>query len=273
MRFGLFGKEIEIILYDVDKSIENNLIFEIEEYALKLQKIFNFYDPNSELSTLNKKREMKVSKELLGLITRAKYYHNLSKDFDISLGKKIEKQKIGKNIEINCSYNDIHISNTKIKLTNPDILIDLGSIAKGYIADKIIEFIQELGIEGAFINARGDLKIFGEHSEIINIKHPRNKGHLRHEIILKNNAIATSGDYKQYIDSYNNCHIIGKKSFCSVTIVANSLEIADGLATAIFLMNIEDAKNHIKKENISAILIDNELNEYIFNMDELLLNK
>ena len=67
----LFGREIEIVIYGVNEKKSAKIFEEVYKEALRLEKIFNFYDNNSELSKLNKKRKMNISQELAEVLTKS----------------------------------------------------------------------------------------------------------------------------------------------------------------------------------------------------------
>jgi len=263
----LLGKEIGITLFDVDEGMAQLFFDDIYEEGLRLQKIFNFFDKKSELSLLNSKRKMKVSKEMQSVLTKAVSYSKMMPEYDVTLGKKIIARKKGAGMpNVSCTYKDIKIEGETVSLSHPDILLDLGSIAKGYIADKLSEFMQHLGIENGFIDARGDIIIFGSEKIEINIQHPRIKEKVIHPFTLQNMSVATSGDYSQFFGSYDKSHIIGDNDFISVTVIGKTLADADALATCVFLAKKDEIGSLMEKSKDFAVFaIDKGLNEYFFN--------
>jgi thiamine biosynthesis lipoprotein len=265
-RKPLFGKEIEVVVYNVDKNVKK-VLNEMYSEALRLQKIFNFFDEESELSILNKKRKLKVSPELLYVLKNALKFSNFTKGkYDISFGKNILLRKQGKEIEnLNCSYKDIITNGNEVILKNENVLIDLGSIAKGYITDKLAEFLILNGVKEFLIDSRGDIIFSGNNFHIIGVKHPRKNENFL-EIKLQNQAVATSGDYLQFDKTYEKSHILNSKEIISVTVISQSLEEADVLATALFVSEEKERNRLIKKnKNAKILLIDNELNYKMFN--------
>ena len=259
--------EVEIDLYEVEEDFARIYLNELYAYGLKLQKIFNFFDQNSELSKLNKRREMEVSEDLSYLIKKAlRYCEMTGGKYDISLGKQIIQRKEDKETEkVECSYKNILVEGKKVTLNHPDVIIDLGSIAKGYIADKMIEHIKRLGIKDAYIDARGDMRIFGEKEEIVTVQHPRDATKTMFRIKFKDGAIATSGDYKQNYGGYEKSHIVGNSQFASVTVFADNLTEADASATCIFLLSMEDTEKFAKENKIKALCIGKDLKTHFFN--------
>ncbi len=254
----LFGDFVEITLYDIEELIATDIAEAAYREALRLQKIFNFYDKTSEISLLNKKRKLTVSKELLEVIKKAKEFADLTDgEYDISLGRLFRQRKSGnKEQKISCSYKDIEINNNEIRLLHKDVELDLGSIAKGYIVDKIVENLKSQGVLSGLVNGRGDIIVFGDHTENIGIQHPRNNTIIKN-ITLKDSAVATSGDYNQYKKSYESPHIINKKDIISTTVIAPSLILADVFATVIFVSKKEKFEKLLKKNKyIKALTID-----------------
>lgn len=268
----MFGKEVILTAEGSSEQITKDLLLEAYEHGLKLEKIFNFYDKNSELSLLNKKRSLGVSDDLLFVLKKAIELSKLTSGlYDPSLGKQFLERKSGKDISsLNCSYKDISIQGNKVSLNHPDVLLDLGSIAKGYIGDKIAEFLISQGLNSFIVDARGDLFIQGSH--IINIQHPRDKEKFIGSIKSENSGIATSGDYNQFSKSYKNSHILNQKDLCSITIVAPTLAEADGFATALFVIDKKSRESLIKSNpQIKVMTIDNNLNSKYYNgFNELL---
>lgn len=264
----LLGGSIKIVIYDVPEDVSSLLFQEIYKEGLRLQKIFSFYDKNSELSRLNRDRKMKVSEHLLNVISAAlKFCKKTKGEYDISIGKQILERKNGKEIsKINCSYKNIKIKNNEVSLNHPDVIIDLGSIAKGYIVDRLADFMRKQGIASAFIDARGDLLAFGNYEETIAVRHPREKEKIIHPIKIKNAAIATSGDYMQFYGGYEKSHILNQKELISTTVIANTLAEADVFASAVFLLEKKKREELIKSFQVYKVFaIDKNLKENLYN--------
>jgi FAD:protein FMN transferase len=272
----LFGTYADFRLYDVDEIFAKDILERVYNEGLRLQKIFNYYDTNSELSKLNNKRNIKASEELIEVIKKALEMCELTEgEYDISMGMSIDKRKTGqKDIKMPSNYKAIIISGKNIVLGSPDIKIDLGSIAKGYIVDKMIKFLKEEGILSGLIDARGDIRIFGDTSHIFGIQHPRDKEQIIEKISLKNASVATSGDYNQYYGSYDKSHILNSKDLISVTVVADSLMEADLFATAFFVCR-EELKQRLIKifPHLRVLTYNKELKSEYYNNFEALMTK
>jgi thiamine biosynthesis lipoprotein len=273
----LFGKSMLIELYSdeyMDEFVTADIVDGAYAEALRLQKIFNIYDASSELSVLNRKRKLSVSRELHKVLMDAlKLCKQTDGMYDISLGKNMLQRKAGKELsKISCSYMGIMVDGSDIKLMHPDILIDLGSIAKGYITDRIVEYLQYHGIMNGMIDSRGDIRFFGESVRDVGIQHPRIKSDIIKTIRLKDESVATSGDYNQYSKTFKKSHILNSKDVISATVVAKRLELADGLATALFVCD-SDARKQLLKEypDVMALTIDKDFNIEMYNGFEKIL--
>lgn len=271
----LFGKIIKIIAYG-DENLVGKIVEEGYEEGLRLQKIFNFFDSESGLSMLNKRRKLRVSSELLEVLINALNVAKESKGkYDITLGKAILARKKGDGeINVECSYKDVKIDGYLVELLNEDVMIDLGSIAKGYITDKMGEFMEALGLKEFLIDSRGDILVGGDYEHIIEIQHPRDKQGIIKKIKIRNEGVATSGDYNQFYGNYKKTHILNAKDIISLTVVAQTLEEADALATALFVSDEKEFNKIIKKnKHIKVLKMDNDMKVSMYNGFEEIVNE
>ena len=146
-------------------------------------------------------------------------------------------------------------------------MIDLGSIAKGYIGDKILDIMENHGLKKGLVNMREDMVIFGEITLDVHIQHPRDKEKVIHSFKIKNSAVATSGDYAQYSKSFDESHILGKKDIISSTVVADNLMEADACATVLMLLDSKERKEFLRKfKHLKTVLITSSLSKEINNL-------
>jgi len=253
----LFGGRFEIILYDLDLKLKEKLEEEVYSLGLRLQNIFNFYDKTSELSILNSKDKLKVSDEFLNLLKKSLEVCELTNGvYDVSFGENIKLRKSGEKIKkLNYSYKDIKILGNLVSLPI-EMKLDFGSCAKGYIVDLMVKFLKDNGASEGFIDADGDMIVFGEKEYIIGITNPRNKSKNLCNIKLKNSSVATSGDYNQFYGEHDNSHIINQKDVVSVTVEAESLFLADIYSTALFVLDKREREELIKKKKLKCIIVD-----------------
>jgi thiamine biosynthesis lipoprotein len=160
-------------------------------------------------------------------------------------------------------YQHLHLSakDRTGTLTNPDMVLDLGGIAKGYAADRMLKTLRKRGLNRCLIDAGGDLVIGeapreakGWKVEIGGHKHP-----ALPTLRLSNVAVATSGDLEQFVtlNGKRFSHLIdpgtglGLTTQCQVTVIAPSGMEADSLASAFLVMGSSKTKEYL--ENKTAI--------------------
>ncbi len=269
----LFGGEIDFVIYDAPQDVVEGVVEEVYAEALRLQEIFNMYSPDSEVSSLNASRRAAVSDALLDVLGEALAFSRLTDgSYDVTLGKSILSRKKGEIMVPDCSYKDVLIEGDEVALTHPDVLLDLGSIAKGYIVDRLAECLQEDGVAEFLIDARGDIRVAGERAHVLGLQDPRGETSVC-SIRLQDEAVATSGDYKQYARDFSTSHIVNQKDTISVTVVAPTLEEADAYATALFTCTAREQRRLLDANKGIRALIIKEGGSLMFNGFETLLHE
>lgn len=135
------------------------------------------------------------------------------------------------------------------------VTLDLASLAKGYAVDQISRLLQTSGIESFLVEIGGEVFAAGYRKDgkpwRVGINQPSTSASTTdvYQVVpLHNRAMATSGDYRNYFedDGQRFSHIIDPRTgyptnnrVVSVSIVADSCMFADGLATAIMVMGLE----------------------------------
>ena len=229
--FIALGTYLEVISSDPDTA---GLVY---QEAKRLEKIFNIYDPDSELSRLNNTHNtsVKVSRELLQALLKAQEVFDVTGGvFDVSCGNLFEHWKrairggdnrsIPVNLELAaCGMDSIVIDShsSSVTIVKEGVKIDMAGIAKGFIVDQCIELLKTKGINNALINAGGDLYCLGENNYKqwrIGLRLPGPLTAIGRIYELNNQAMATSGDYEQFfeLDGRRYSHIIDPKSAAPV---------------------------------------------------------
>jgi thiamine biosynthesis lipoprotein len=142
--------------------------------------------------------------------------------------------------------------------------LNFGAIAKGYAVDKAVDVLQKSGIQSALVNAGGEIKTIGN-DWVVGVQHPREPNEIIRRIKLNGMSAATSGDYENYFekDGARFHHILDPmtgypaRGIQSVTVLNINNAIADGLATAVFVMGKEKGLELIEKlRDTEAMIID-----------------
>jgi len=281
------GSPFNIVLFCNDSVQAGNLAKQCFSLVDSFVFIFSDYLDSSELSRLSATagvgaRPVAVSPALFDILVLSKNAFEKSDGaFDITLGpltkfwRKARKTKEFPTDEAVQSkrkltgFNKIIIDtvNKKIALPQAGMQLDLGGIAQGYIAQKIIDFLSNQHINHALVNVSGDIVVSdappGVKGWTVGINVPETKEELLSKNLLMHNmAVTTSGDAYQFIEHSGKrySHIIyprtgyGVTSQRNVTAIAKDGTTADWLATACSILSIKKAKK-LAAQMDAAVLI------------------
>ncbi len=165
--------------------------------------------------------------------------------------------------------NKLSIKNNLLTKKKADISVDLSTIAKGYGVDVIAQYIESKNIENYLVEIGGEMRLSGfKHNGTlwhVAIEKPMTEQRSVYEIIVpKNNAVATSGDYRNYyeVNGQHFSHIIDPHSgkpidhrLVSVTVIHPSSMTADGLSTALMVMGFDEGMKFAQQHDIAALFI------------------
>lgn len=164
-------------------------------------------------------------------------------------------------------YRRIRVEGTQVQLDGAQTQVDLGGIAKGYIADRLRDYLLEQGVESALINLGGNVLAVGQKDKTpwkIGIRDPLGDG-LAAVITLKEGSVVTSGAYERgfTLDGVRYHHILDPETgwpvnngLASVTIVSAQSVDGDALSTACFVLGLEKGKALVESlDGIEALFI------------------
>jgi thiamine biosynthesis lipoprotein len=241
---------------------------------------------------------VKVSHELFALIRRSLKISRLTQGaFDISFASMDQIWKFDGSMTAlpapeqvaasvaKVGYQNIVLNekDTTVFLKLPAMKIGFGAIGKGYAANQAKAVMTNLGIENGLVDAGGDLLCWGQQENgqpwQIGIADPAEKTNIFSWLQAGNMAVVTSGDYEKFamIAGQRYTHIIDPRTgypvrgIQSVTIVCPDAELADGLATAVFVMGEKEGLHLINQLKGIECLIVSDKNELIAS-DSLALN-
>lgn len=173
-------------------------------------------------------------------------------------------------------YRSVLVDGTSVTLTDPDARLDLGFIAKGYIADKLKEHLLSEGVTSALINLGGNILAVGAKPDnstfTIGIQKPfADTGTPITTVSVKDASVISSGIYERYFE-YNGTlyhHILDTQTgypvnndLLGVSILSESSTDGDALSTICLALGYEKALDLIHSlDDVEAIFItsDNEV--------------
>jgi thiamine biosynthesis lipoprotein len=292
----LMGSRFDISVVAKDSVEANNYIDIAINEITRIEKLISDWDPNSQTSEITRNagiKPVKVDAELFQLIERSIAISKLTDGaFDVSYASMDKIWKFDGSMKVMPSEEEIKASVSKIGYQNiildkekqtvflklTGMKIGFGGIGKGYAADKAKDLLISKGAIAGIVNASGDMNTWGKQPNgedwKVAITNPLNKNTAFALLPITNGAVVTSGNYEKYV-VFNNkrySHIIDPRTgypsvgIISATVFASKAELADALATSIFVMGTEVGLNLINQlPNIECIIIDDKGEIYTSN--------
>ncbi|WP_130733761.1 FAD:protein FMN transferase [Flavobacterium sp. J27] len=284
---SLLGSPFEITVV-ADDTIKGEQFCNIAiEEVKRVEHLISDWIPTSQISNVNQNagiKPVKVDDEVFDLVERAIKISKLTNGafdisyasmdkiwkFDGSMKKMPTEAEIKKSVE-RVGYQKIILNAEEktIFLKEKGMKLGLGGIGQGYIADKIKIVLQSKGCQSGIVNVSGDINTWGYQIDgnpwTVAIVNPLNKEKVFASFPLVDSAIETSGNYEKYV-TFNGkrySHIIDPRTgypatgIISVSVFAKQTEIADAIATGIFVLGVDIGLDLINQINgVECIIID-----------------
>jgi thiamine biosynthesis lipoprotein len=279
------GSPFNLVIYADTKQIADSAAQESFKLVDSINRVCSDYDSSAELYKLQFAavgKPIKVSSMLMELLcTSSQAYKDADGSFDITVGPLSRLWRSARKSQIfptatainearkSIGFNKVQLDSSAQTITflQPNMQLDMGAIAKGYAADKVLALLKSFGITNALVDAGGDMVAFGMPPQkkgwTIGINVPGQQEKLLElKLILSNKAVATSGDAFQYMlhEGKKYAHIIDARTGYgvtfqrNVTVVAPTATTADWLATACSILTLDQVKILAKKYK-SEVLI------------------
>lgn len=168
------------------------------------------------------------------------------------------------------NYKNIQISGTSVTITDTDTRLDLGFIAKGYIADRLKDLLLDRGVSSAMINLGGNVLAVGNKPDgsyfSVGIQKPFSaSGDTIAALELRDRSMVASGNYERYFEYEGQIyhHILDAKTgwpvqnnLLSVTILSDSSMTGDALSTTCYVLGLEEGMALIESlDGVEAVFI------------------
>lgn len=284
----LMGNQFEFTLIAQNEIIAEGL-FEIATAEIRrIEALLTTFSEKSVTFNINQNAGIKpiaVDEEVFQLIKRSQFiskitqgafdlsYGSIDKrfwNFDLNMTSLPDAETARKSVAL-INYENIILdeNNQTVFLKSKGMRIGFGGIGKGYAAEMAKKKLLENKVLNGIVNASGDLSAWGyqENGEpwTIGVADPNQKKSIFSTFKITDKAVATSGNYEKFVTISNKrySHTIDPKTgfpisgIKSVTIIADSAEIADALATPVTVMGIDFGMDFINQlKTISCIIID-----------------
>ena len=242
----LLGTFVEISTEDGELSL--HAIVMAFAAIEQVQSLMGFHDPESDLSRINAKSHLepiRIHSWTAGVLAIAKEIYIESQGiFNCGVGHRlVEAGLLPRDVNLNDhsfgGIEDLRFIEPNLVQSKLPLCIDLGGIAKGYAVDKAVEALQAAGVPSGSVNAGGDMRVFGDETQDIQVRNPSKPLELIQIGSMKAGAIATSSlyfskrdaDTKSYIvNPLNQEHIEFSDSY---SVIANECVYADALTKVV----------------------------------------
>ncbi|HIB54705.1 MAG TPA: 4-hydroxybenzoate polyprenyltransferase [Nitrospirales bacterium] len=284
------GTSYAVTLHPLPEGIERDALqTEIDRILVRINNRMSTYQEHSELSRFNQNQTIEwvdVSAELFTVVDAAVHASRMTHGaFDATVGWLVNLWGFGPSIPTTIvpsdtaisevmratGYEHLHLNPSPPALRKdvPELYVDLSGIAKGYAVDHIAEYLDSVGIENYLVEIGGELRANGKRQngmtwEVV-IERPTPLVREKHRAIkLRNRAIATSGNYRNYIerDGKRFSHILNPNTgkpithnLASVTVIRSSSMEADALATGLMVLGPDAGYDVAVKEDVAALFL------------------
>ena len=270
-------------------ALAQSIYDRLEQYH-KLYDIYNDYAEINNIKTINDnagKAPVKVDSRIIELLSFSKEMYEKSDGvFNIAFGSVLvlwhdareagtedpENAELPSNEELeeaakHCDINDIIIDKeaSTVFLSDPDMRLDVGAVAKGYATEQVAKWLEDEGVTSLLVSVGGNVRAIGgkynssgkfDQPWSIGIQNPDQSAENTElfSVDVTGKSVVTSGIYERYftVDGKQYHHIIDTKTlmpseyYSSMTVVCSDSGLADALTTALFNIPIEKAKEKVK---------------------------
>ncbi len=281
-----FDTVVQIQVWGADRAV----LDECENICGHYEQLLSPTIETSEVSRINRAQgaSVTVSDETAELIRLGIEYGELSEGkFDITVASATDLWNFRDNEEkelpgpdelaeavSHIDYHCIQIDGTTVTLTDPKAKIDLGGIAKGYIADKLKEYLKDQGVEHALINLGGNMLALGGRADgsdfQIGLQEPfAADGTVLTSLSVSDRSVVSSGNYERYFekDGVIYHHILDpdtgypiQNDLYQVTVISDSSVQGDALSTTCYALGLEEGMKLIQDmDNVDAVFVTSDL--------------
>lgn len=275
------GTIVSVTLYESD----DDKIDDIFRYIYSLDSMISRYNEKSYIAMINSNAGISpvtVPDEVYGLV---KVSLEMAKETDGLFNPAIgplsslwgfgtEDARVPSSDEIESvlpllDWRKIKLSDddNSVFLENEGMAIDLGAVGKGWAADMIDSYLDELCVEHALVNLGGNVLLHGGKADgsawRVGIRDPENLSSSYASVAIEDGTVITSGGYQRYIEKDGEVyhHILNPETgypfqtdILSATVIGDSGTLSDMLSTVIFASGSDKAEEIADKHDVSIIL-------------------
>lgn len=274
-----------VVRIEVWGNANRDLMEECKEICRKYEQLFDRRNEKSDIWKINHSqgKQVEVSEETARLIKKTLEYSARSKGaFDITIAPLSDLWDVKNNpgtiplqeeidkAKTHIDYQKIQVEGNFITLQDPEMAIDLGAVAKGYIADQLKEFLEQNGVKHGVIDLGGNVltigdKINGEPFHIGLQKPFANRGEILTSVKVTDQSVVSSGIYERFFEKNHKIyhHIMNPETgypyendLLQVTIISDTSLEGDAFSTMCYALGLEQGKKLVEEqENMRALFV------------------
>lgn len=277
-----FDTVVSVKVWGADRDVLDHC----EDLLAHYEQLFSRTIDGSDVSRINDSagQPVTVSNDTAELIQKGLEYGELSGGyFDITIASASElwdftdnKEKTLPNRDelaeavTHIDYHNVKVSGNTVTLSDPDTKIDLGGIAKGYIADRLKEYLESKGVEHALINLGGNMLAVGSKLDgspfRIGLQKPFEPDGTAIAVLdVDDQSVVTSGNYERYFEKDGTIyhHILDpdtgypiQNNLYQVSIISDSSVDGDALSTTCYALGLEKGMELIQSlDGVEAVFV------------------
>ncbi len=263
--------------YHITYNSDTNLSEGIAQSLKNVDQSLSTFNDSSTISAINSNRSDILDSLMLRIVNKAQEVTNATGGaFDITVAPLVNAWGFGfKNAEnVDSSMIDsimpfvgmdkISVEGSKLRKSDPRVMLDCNAIAKGFGVDQVGEYLSSQGVENYMVEIGGEVRVKGTNPKggqwRIGINEPVDDslsvgGEIQNVIHVTDIAMATSGNYRNFYIKNNKkyAHTIDPKTgfpvqhnILSSTVIASDCMTADAFATAFMVCGLDKAKEILK---------------------------
>lgn len=259
-----FGTTIQIALVHADEKVARAAIGDALAAAQRIDRLMSIYQPGSQVYQLNRDGVLhRPDPQLLAVLAQARQLSQLTDGaFDITVQPlwRAWSEAVARGVlpapaqrrqaRARVDWRQVAFDEGQVRLA-PGMAITLNGLAQGYAADMALAAVQAHGIGHALLDtgefvARGRKR--AHQPWTLGVRDPRDSQALAATLFINGCGVATSGDYEAiFTPDYRHHHIFdpaagdSPQELASVTVMAPTGMLADGLSTACMVLGREKA--------------------------------
>ncbi|HPB58346.1 MAG TPA: FAD:protein FMN transferase [Bacteroidales bacterium] len=279
-KVAYIGEENAAIQYGVDSLLD------------QINAQFSIFQPTTLVSRLNQGEDLELTEQFQWLFNKSiEVSERTHGAFDITIAPLVEAWGFGKDRVMHLDsmvidslkqlvgYQRVHIEGNHLIKENSAIKLNFNAIAKGYAVDQIANYLSGMGYPDCLVDVGGEIVARGSNRGKpwrVGVQVPTHQAddpvETDYVFTIRDKAIATSGNYRNYIeqDGKRFTHIISPftggaevSSLLSVSVIAPDCTTADAYATAFMVLGIEKSMEIIKYDTtLAAYFIYDQAGEY-----------